>query len=110
MNDTQEVKNTLVALKSTIDSEITGKVAQSGALQIALDLIENRLQTQSIELENKYKEQINTLQTENDSLATEKEAIKAQKETLEAQLADTQTVEDSIIEATPAPVLNDIIN
>lgn len=99
----------LDARKSVLQNELQ-------AVTLAIDTLKSQYQPELKVIENANKT-IETLQSQKDSLENEKEAIiaekeaiKVQKETLEAQLADTQTVEDSIIEATPAPVLNDIIN
>jgi hypothetical protein len=66
--DIEQIKNTIVTLKSGIDSQITGLTAQSEALAIAIQIIDGTLETQAIELKAQYEGRITTLETEKTGL------------------------------------------
>jgi pectate lyase len=90
--DTQQTKDTLVTLKTSIDNQIIGFTAQSEALAVAIQIIDGTLETQALELKAQYDSRIATLETEKANLLV-------QKETLEAGLTKAELNEEKVIEA-----------
>lgn len=84
--DTQEKIAELKALRDSLKDAVADQISKADALDTAILVLEGTLETQAIELENKYKTTIDTLKEEKESVIAEKEILIQEKEDLQEQI------------------------
>lgn len=84
--DTQEKIAELKALRDSLKDGVSDQLAKAEALDTAILVLEGTLETQAIELENKYKATIDTLKEEKEAVIAEKEILIQEKEDLQEQI------------------------